>query len=132
MAKLCDECGNKHYAKGKCKIHYRMPSQMNPKPFKVKEQKQIPKVGDKRKKLDIAYYTLRKQFLKNNNHCQAGLTDCLNEATDIHHLYSGKNRSKYYLDSTTWIVVCRSCHNKIHSNISSEELIKLGLKKTEA
>lgn len=32
--KSCDECGDKHYAKGKCKLHYKMPSQLNPKPIK--------------------------------------------------------------------------------------------------
>ena len=31
--KVCDECGGKHYAKGKCQFHYRMPSQLNPKPI---------------------------------------------------------------------------------------------------
>lgn len=34
--KVCDECGGKHYAKGKCRIHYKMPSQLNPKPIKSK------------------------------------------------------------------------------------------------
>lgn len=28
--KTCNECNNKHYAKGKCKFHYKMPSQINP------------------------------------------------------------------------------------------------------
>lgn len=32
--KTCDECGGAHHAKGKCKKHYRMPSQLNPKPLK--------------------------------------------------------------------------------------------------
>lgn len=32
--KVCTVCGEKHYARGLCKVHYRMPSQLNPKPIK--------------------------------------------------------------------------------------------------
>lgn len=32
--KTCKTCGGDHHAKGYCKIHYRMPSQLNPKPIK--------------------------------------------------------------------------------------------------
>lgn len=36
-------CGGEHYAKGKCKIHYKMPSQLNPKPImsKVKLEREL-------------------------------------------------------------------------------------------
>lgn len=36
MAKTCSVCGGAHYAKNKCKIHYKMPSQLNPKSIKHK------------------------------------------------------------------------------------------------
>lgn len=33
MAKKCSVCGGVHYAKGFCKFHYKMPSQLKPKPI---------------------------------------------------------------------------------------------------
>jgi predicted HNH restriction endonuclease len=59
------------------------------------------------------------------------LNDCAIEATDVHHLFSGRNKDKYYLDMSTWKAVCRNCHRAIHNYLSAEEAIKLGLKRVE-
>jgi hypothetical protein len=90
--------------------------------------KQISKQSEKRKKENIEYSTLRKEFLLHYPECQICFDNCTNTATDIHHTYSGIDRNSHYLDVNTWKAVCRNCHTKIHNNFSSEELIKLGLK----
>jgi hypothetical protein len=39
---------------------------------------------------------------------------CMVNATDVHHTFSGADRSVYYLIQSTWFPVCRSCHDWIH------------------
>lgn len=137
--KVCDECGDKHYAKGKCKLHYRMPSQLNPKPIKktgtpigsfvmTKNPTPIPKVSSKEKKRQVAYNALRKEFMKQFPMCQVQLSGCLGTSTDIHHLYFGADRYGHFLDSSSWKTTCRHCHHLIHDVLSSKELITLGLR----
>jgi hypothetical protein len=94
--------------------------------------KKISKIGSKRKKQNDEYSKLRKFYLDAHPFCEANLPGvCTSVATDIHHLYSGKNRNKYYLDDTTWKAICRNCHIFIHDKLSAEEAIELNLKKNE-
>jgi hypothetical protein len=55
---------------------------------------------------------------------------CSHQRTsEIHHSYSGKDRDKYYLDTTTWYAVERCCHDWCHAN--PKEARELGyLKRT--
>ena len=42
---------------------------------------------------------------------------CGGEATEVHHKMSGKDRSKYMNDTSTWMSVCRKCHReRIHED----------------
>jgi hypothetical protein len=41
---------------------------------------------------------------------------CMHNATDIHHTFAGSNRDAFYLVQSTWLGVCRSCHDWIHAN----------------
>lgn len=92
----------------------------------------IKMVSDKKKQEDGEYSKLRKIYLESHPFCEAKLPGiCRGEATDIHHLYSGRNRSKYYLKTNTWKAVCRNCHNYIHDHLSSEDAIELKLKLKE-
>jgi len=92
----------------------------------------INRVSDKKKQKDIEYSKLRKLYLESHPFCEAKLPGiCTAEATDIHHLYSGKNRSKYYLQVDTYKAVCRNCHNYIHDHLSIEDAIEMGLKLIE-
>ncbi|MEO6901585.1 MAG: hypothetical protein ABI241_00695 [Bacteroidia bacterium] len=93
----------------------------DPKPEKVIKDKKyrIPKVSDKRKVLDREYNALRKVFLIENPICQINGK----RTTEIHHKYCGKDREKYYLDTSTWMAVNRASHELIHSNpIESRQL----------
>lgn len=144
--KICDECGGNHYAKGKCRLHYKMPSQINPNPIKkgqpigdyimtsnkasqsIKKPKPINKVSDKEKKRQVAYSALKKEYMKQYPECQVRLEGCTHKAIDIHHLYFGADRYGHFLDSSSWKSTCRSCHNRIHDELSGEQLIELGLR----
>lgn len=107
--KYCKNC----YQKNRC-VH----EVANTKP--TKKQYRIPSKSSKKAKLDTAYAVLREQYLKMKPMCQAHLPNiCTSKATDIHHKYSGKDRSVYYLDMATWLSVCRDCHKWIH-NFSRE------------
>lgn len=99
------------------------------KKSKAKDKpKPIKKISDKQKKINTAYTALRKVFMQTNSICQAKLYGCFGNATDVHHKFSGKDRSKYFLHTDTWVSVCRNCHHLIHDYLSTEELIKLNLR----
>lgn len=76
----------------------------------------IRAVSPKRKKKDEEYSKLRKRYLEENPLCKGRITGCTHNATDIHHKYNGKDRDVYYLIQSTWMPVCRNCHNWIHLN----------------
>jgi len=78
-----------------------------------KERKPIPKKSAKRKVADVEYKKLNIQFLSENTMCAIYPSKM---STEVHHTYSGKDRDKYYLDTTTWLPVSREGHNYIHSN----------------
>ena len=72
--------------------------------------------------LDTVYFKLRKNFLYKYPLCGAALPNCTSQSTDIHHM---KGRGKYYNDLSTWLSVCRTCHNWIETH--PIEAIELGL-----
>ena len=74
----------------------------------------------KMQRIDAKYSKLRRVFLTNYSMCQAALPGCTQRSTDIHHK---KGRGKYHNDITTWLSVCRTCHNWIELNpIDAQEL----------
>jgi hypothetical protein len=83
--------------------------------------KPIPKVSDKRKIENAKYSVLRIEFLGKKENKICPITGW--PATEVHHKWCGKDRAKYYLDTTTWIAVSRDGHNWIHDNpIEAREL----------
>lgn len=73
----------------------------------------INKVSKKMSKINSEYSKLRKIHLQTHSMCQAKVYNCSLKATDIHHT---KGRGKYHLDTSTWLSVCRSCHDWIERN----------------
>jgi hypothetical protein len=75
----------------------------------------IKKLSDKRKSHTSEYLKLRLEYLNNHQHCEVNIEGmCKGYSTEIHHTYSGKDRNKYFLDTSTWKAVDRSCHQWIH------------------
>jgi len=84
----------------------------------------MKKKSSKRSKLDNQYLKQRKAyFLKpGNSICKARLPGCSLRATDIHHRKGRLGTN--LLDTSTWLPLCRSCHNWIE--IHPEEAKLLG------
>jgi hypothetical protein len=121
MGRACNECGDTYFAKGKCRLHYRMPSQLNPKPI-AKAVKPISQVSSKQAKLNRAYMVIRNEYMKGHEVCEAKLPGCTYHATDLHH----KNgRGSNLLDATTYIALCRSCHQRAEN--APNEAKRLGI-----
>jgi hypothetical protein len=84
----------------------------------------IPQVSSKRKKKDQEYLKLRERYLTENSLCKVKVNGCSQGATDVHHTYAGSNRDVYYLIQSTWLPVCRNCHNWIHGNPKEARTMK--------
>ena len=91
--------------------------------YSVQKPKKIKQVSVKKQKTDVEYSTLRKEFLSNYSFCLAKLTNCTGFATEVHHK-SGRSGDNY-LNTDTWLPICRSCHTWITEH--SREAIELGL-----
>ena len=76
----------------------------------------IPLVSSKRKKKDQEYLKLRARYLTENPLCKVKVKDCMHNATDVHHTRAGADRDVYYLIQSTWIPICRKCHNLVHEH----------------
>jgi hypothetical protein len=101
--KLCQQCWSCH----KSGEDIQKPTSSN-----------IPRVSAKRAKKDAEYAKLRIRYLTENNLCRVMVNGCGNAATDVHHTFAGSNRDVFYLVQSTWIPVCRNCHDWIHSHPS--------------
>jgi cytochrome c553 len=77
---------------------------------------EIPRVSAKRAKKDAEYTKLRQRYLTENPLCMVNVNGCMHNATDIHHTFAGSNRDAFYLVQSTWLGVCRSCHDWIHNH----------------
>jgi hypothetical protein len=114
--KICNECDTEqviwknHNGYKYCKQCWLKKSLSNTKTPILKTIKSIKSKSDKMSALDQTYMVLRRKFLETNPGCQAKLNDCSLQATDVHHK---KGRGEYYLDKSTWLAVCRSCHSWI-------------------
>lgn len=71
------------------------------------------KVSSKMSRINTKYSKLRRDFLNEYSMCHAKIYKCSLYATDIHHK---KGRGKYHLDISTWMSVCRNCHNWIEEH----------------
>ena len=89
----------------------------------------IKKVSDKKAAQDVLYKVIHDAYLKAHPKCEIQFKGCTNISSEIHHIYSGSNRSSHYLDDTTFKASCRFCHSFLHDKMSAEELILRGLKK---
>lgn len=101
--KLCKQCS---YT-GVAKLSISKPTTKKP----------IPPRSQKRSKEEKLYSAKRIIYLQDHPMCEAHLPGiCTDYSTDIHHKYSGKDRSEYFLDIKTWMSICRACHSWIHDN----------------
>lgn len=77
-------------------------------------QKPLPLRSTTRTKEERVYALKRLIYLKEHPMCEAHLTGCLNNSSEIHH-----KRGKIgddLIDETMFLAVCRECHNFIENN----------------
>jgi len=77
--------------------------------------------SSKKVKEDKIYSELRKAFLTEKPLCEASIKHvCSNLSTEIHHMKGRLGNN--YLDTKTWLAVCRGCHSFIeeHPKIAKE------------
>lgn len=74
----------------------------------------LRRVSKKKAKDNRLYTQLRKTFLGLNPYCQANLPPetvfCTHYATECHHVFK---RGKYLNVTSTWLALCRNCHQWI-------------------
>jgi hypothetical protein len=82
----------------------------NSTPLPKKLPTPIKPKADKKAPLDALYSIMRRDYLNLYSGCQARLPGCTLQSTDVHHR---RGRGEHYLDKTTWLSVCRTCHTYI-------------------
>jgi len=118
----CKCCGERGTPKNNSTIGYyceKETCQAEKKKASVKRvnnnfnQQPIRKVSIKLSKEQAVYRGKRIIFLAENTNCFAKFNGCFGEATDVHH---SRGRGRYLNDTTTWLPLCRSCHNYIETH----------------
>lgn len=120
--KVCDGCQKEtviwknHEGFKYCKYCWSCQKAIDTNSLQKPTDYKIPQVSSKRKKKDAEYSKLRQRYLTENPLCMVRVSECMHNATDIHHTFAGANRDAFYLVQSTFLSVCRSCHNWIHNN----------------
>ena len=120
--KTCDGCQKEtviwknHEGFKYCKYCWSCQKAINSDSSQKPTDYKIPQVSSKRKKKDAEYSKLRQRYLTENPLCMIKVKGCTHFATDVHHTFNGANRDAFYLVQSTFLSVCRSCHNWIHNN----------------
>lgn len=94
-----------------CKGCYFQDKLARKKKTASKPKKKISPFSEKKLKEMAEYRKLREPFMRENPICQARFDCCTGQATDCHHV---NKRGEFYLDVSTWMALCRSCHDHIH------------------
>jgi hypothetical protein len=130
--KKCDGCEKpkpiwkNHEGKKYCKICWSYTCAHNKKSAIKKPKNSISPRSSKKHKEDLIYSELRKDFLLSSPTCKAHIPGmCTIRATEVHHTFDGSDRSIYYLDVSTWLGVCRQCHDWIHQHTKEAKALNL-------
>lgn len=98
--KYCKQCWSCHKTSGVRQTSAKKRTALSPR-------------SPKQRRLEAAYGVIRKAYLDSHQMCEAHLANCATYASDIHHK---QGRGEYMLDSTTYMAVCRSCHQWIETH----------------
>jgi hypothetical protein len=118
--KECDNCNKpkliwKNYGGKKWCKHCWSCHSSNVKQKPTVKTASIRPRSSKKEKLDNIYSQQRKLFLTYKPMCEAHIPGiCTQVSTDVHHKKGRLGGN--YLDTTTWLSVCRACHDYIETN----------------
>lgn len=87
--------------------------------------------SDKKDVLDVLYSKMRKEFLNEpkNSTCRAKLPGCMGQFKENLTVHHTKGRGLYYLDKSTWIPLCLSCHEWVETHPKEAREINLSQSK---
>ena len=88
---------------------------------KVKIVHQVKKVSESKAQELKEYNKLKKQFLETKMACEMRLPGCFLNSFDIHHCSKSESN---FLNTNTWLAVCRSCHKKLEDLPAEERRLK--------
>ena len=120
--KVCDGCQKEtviwknHEGFKYCKYCWSCQKAINSDSSQKPTDYKIPQVSSKRKKKDAEYSKLRQRYLTENPLCMIKVKGCTHFATDVHHTFNGANRDAFYLVQSTWMSLCRNCHDWVHNS----------------
>jgi hypothetical protein len=101
----------------------RYPHKVEGKTAAARAKKHASPFSAKEAKRQRVYGEFVAVWKKAHPHCAAKLEGCAGLTTDCHHK---KGRGPHLLDTTTWLPVCRPCHQIIES-MSKDEAVSRGL-----
>lgn len=85
---------------------------------KSKVAKPVNKVSEKKAAELKEYAKLKKEFLNHKMKCELVLPGCFVSSYEVHHTSLSE---KNFLNTDTWMAICRSCHKKVETEMSAEE-----------
>lgn len=85
---------------------------------KVQIIKPIRKVSVRKAKELDEYVILKKQFLETKMACELRLPGCFLSSYEVHHCSISE---KDFLNTETWLAVCRRCHSRLETEMTAEE-----------
>jgi len=109
---------------GLCATHGAIERKAERDAKKIKIVKPIKKVSEHKAKELTEYAKLKKQFLETNMACQIRLPGCFISSFDVHHCSKSESN---FLNTNTWMAVCRNCHRQIETEMSAESRREQGL-----
>lgn len=80
-------------------------------PVSKKPRQRIKPKSDRRKKDDVEYEKLKREFFRAHPQCE--VMGCRERADDVHHM---ARRGQFFLRVDTWLSTCRMCHTRIECN----------------
>jgi len=101
-----------------CATHSAEKRKAAKKELKVKIVKPIRKVSVRKAKELDEYAILKKEFLETKNACEIRLPGCFLSSYEVHHCSMS---DKDFLNTETWLAVCRRCHSRLETEMSAEE-----------
>ena len=101
-----------------CATHSAEKRKAAKKELKVKIVKPIRKVSVRKAKELDEYAILKKEFLETKNACEISLLGCFIISYEVHHCSMS---DKDFLNTETWLAVCRRCHSRLETEMSAEE-----------
>lgn len=90
----------------------------------LKKPARIQKFSEKKATKILPYAVMRRIYLNSHPRCEVRLTGCKGQSSEIHHINTS---DKDFLNTKTWVAICRNCHYRVENKMSAIERRSKGL-----